>query len=137
MTSVFDYNIVGNPKIFEQNRLMPHTEKEDFVYDSESDEWISNRFLNLNGVWEFCYSNNYNTAPKIFEEIGYDCKAWDKIKVPGHIQMQGYDVPHYTNTAYPWDGKENVKTGELPKSLILLVLMLNILIFRINGLESR
>ena len=115
MTSVFDYNIVGNPKIFEQNRLMPHTEKKDFVYDSESDEWISNRFLNLNGVWEFCYSNNYNTAPKIFEEIGYDCKAWDKIKVPGHIQMQGYDVPHYTNTAYPWDGKENVKIGELPK----------------------
>lgn len=115
MTSVFDYNIVGNPKIFEQNRLMPHTEKEDFVYDSECDEWISNRFLNLNGVWEFCYSNNYKTAPKFFEEIGYDCKAWDKIKVPGHIQMQGYDVPHYTNTAYPWDGKENVKTGELPK----------------------
>lgn len=104
MTSVFDYNIVGNPKIFEQNRLMPHTEKKDLVYDSESDEWISNRFLNLNGVWEFCYSNNYNTAPKFFEEIGYDCKAWDKIKVPGHIQMQGYDVPHYTNTAYPWDG---------------------------------
>lgn len=27
MTSVFDYNNVGNPKIFEQNRLMPHTEK--------------------------------------------------------------------------------------------------------------
>lgn len=53
MTSVFDYNIVGNPKIFEQNRLMPHTKKEDFVYDGESDEWISNRFLNLNGVWEF------------------------------------------------------------------------------------
>ena len=53
MTSVFDYNIVGNPKIFEQNRLMPHTKNEDFVYDGESDEWISNRFLNLNGVWEF------------------------------------------------------------------------------------
>ena len=53
MTSVFDYNIVGNPKIFEQNRLMPHTKKEDFVYAGESDEWISNRFLNLNGVWEF------------------------------------------------------------------------------------
>ena len=53
MTSVFDYNIVGNARIFEQNRLMPHTKKEDFVYDGESDEWISNRFLNLNGVWEF------------------------------------------------------------------------------------
>ena len=80
MTSVFDYNIVGNPKIFEQNRLMPHTEKKDLVYDSESDEWISNRFLNLNGVWEFCYSNNYNTAPKFFEEIGYDCKAWERSR---------------------------------------------------------
>ena len=26
------------------------------------------------------------------------------IRVPGHIELQGYSQVHYTNTIYPWDG---------------------------------
>ena len=114
MVSEFNYEIVGNPLIFQQNRLPAHAEMKDFLYDAEKREWISNRFISLNGVWNFSYAQNYDLAPKGFEKEEYDCRYWEKIKVPGHIQMQGYDIPHYTNTAYPWDGKENVALGELP-----------------------
>ncbi len=114
MASEFDYNIVAEPKIFQENRLAPHAEMHDLIYNDNTNDWESNRFLSLNGTWEFCYSNNYKTAPLGFEKLEYNCKAWNKIKVPGHIQMQGYDIPHYTNTAYPWDGKENVKIGDVP-----------------------
>ncbi len=47
-------------------------------------------------------------------DVAYGCKTWEQIRVPAHIQMEGYDAPHYTNCAYPWDGKETVRPGEIP-----------------------
>ena len=41
---------------------------------------------------------------KIFIKRDYDCKCFDDIDVPGHIQLQGYDKCQYINTMYPWDG---------------------------------
>jgi hypothetical protein len=29
-------------------------------------------------------------------------KSWDCVALPGHWQLQGYDAPIYTNTAYPF-----------------------------------
>ena len=43
-----------------------------------------------------------------------NCKIWDDIRVPAHIQMEGYGVPHYTNTTYPWEGAEELVPGEIP-----------------------
>ncbi len=31
---------------------------------------------------------------------------FDKIMVPGHIELAGYDKIRYINTMYPWEGKE-------------------------------
>ncbi len=36
--------------------------------------------------------------------------------MPAHIQMEGYDVPQYANTQYPWDGREEIGIGEIPKA---------------------
>ena len=44
-----------------------------------------------------------------------DCHFWDTIRVPAHIQMEGYGVPQYVNTQYPWDGSEEVRPGEIPE----------------------
>lgn len=30
---------------------------------------------------------------------------FDTIRVPGHIELAGYDQIHYINTMYPWEGK--------------------------------
>ena len=37
-------------------------------------------------------------------------KLFDKIMVPGHIELAGYDKIHI-NTMYPWEGKN---TAEAP-----------------------
>ena len=35
--------------------------------------------------------------------------------MPAHIQMEGYDVPQYANTQYPWEGHEEIAPGEIPE----------------------
>lgn len=64
---------------------------------------------------EVCICKNQSLAPCGFEAADYDCKGWDEIRVPAHIQMEGYDVPIYTNTTYPWEADEFIKPGEVPE----------------------
>ncbi len=112
----FDYTIVRNPEIFEQNRLRAHS---DHVCYASRYEWEcreSSYRMDLNGLWKFSYARNYEQAIKGFEQKSYDCKTWDDIRVPAHIQMEGYGVPHYTNTTYPWDGSEAIRPGEIPEA---------------------
>ena len=47
----------------------------------------------------------------------YDATVWDDIKVPAHIQMEGWGNPAYVNTQYPWDGLEELEAGEVPKRI--------------------
>ena len=50
-----------------------------------------------------------------FYKMDFDCKFFDKIKVPGHIQLQGYDQCQYINTMYPWDGTEELRPPKISK----------------------
>ena len=43
----------------------------------------------LNGLWKFHYAKNYESTIKGFEKTEYNCKNWDDIRVPAHIQMEG------------------------------------------------
>lgn len=69
---------------------------------------------NLNGLWKFQYARNLAEAPDGFEAEDFDCKGWEDIRVPAHIQMEGYDKPQYVNVQYPWDGHEAIEPGEIP-----------------------
>lgn len=71
--------------------------------------------LFLDGTWKFHYAGNYAQTIPGFEKDDYDCRAWADIRVPAHIQMEGYDRPQYANTQYPWDGREEIWTEEMPK----------------------
>ena len=97
----FDYAIVKNPEIFEQNRLKAHSDHVCYASLSEWEQGKSSYHMNLNGMWKFSYAKNYEQAIKGFEQESFDCMSWDDIPVPAHIQMEGYGVPHYTNTTYP------------------------------------
>ena len=44
-----------------------------------------------------------------------NCGGWTDIRVPAHIQMEGYGVPQYCNTMYPWTGHETLLPGEIPE----------------------
>lgn len=103
-----------NPTIFEENRLPAHSDHSVYANKSELLKGTSSLCYSLNGVWKFDYSINPNCTPDGFETLDYDCKNWEDIRVPAHIQMEGYDRPHYANVAYPWDGRQALKSGEAP-----------------------
>lgn len=108
----FNYEIVKNPCIFQENRLPAHS---DHVCTPNWFEAEHNSFrMSLDGLWKFDYAKNMTLAVEGFEVEDYNCKGWDDIRVPSHIQMEGFDVPHYTNTTYPWEATEHVLPGEIP-----------------------
>ena len=94
----FDYSVVADPKVFQINRLAPHS---DHQYYKNSQEALSGTMgwrHSLNGLWKFHYALNIDRAVDGFQQPGYSCKNWQDIRVPGHIQTQGFDSPHYVNT---------------------------------------
>ncbi len=113
--SNFDSNIIKNPEIFEQNRLAAHSDHVCYKNELEKIKGKSSLRYDMNGLWKFAYAKNQSLAPCGFEAADYDCKGWDEIRVPAHIQMEGYDVPIYTNTTYPWEADEFIKPGEVPE----------------------
>lgn len=113
--SNFDSNIIKNPEIFEQNRLAAHLDHVCYKNELEKIKGKSSLRYDMNGLWKFAYAKNQSLAPCGFEAADYDCKNWDEIRVPAHIQMEGYDVPIYTNTTYPWEADEFIKPGEVPE----------------------
>lgn len=113
--SNFDSNIIKNPEIFEQNRLAAHSDHVCYKNELEKIKGKSSLRYDMNGLWKFAYAKNQSLAPCGFEAADYDCKGWDEIRVPAHIQMEGYDVPIYTNTTYPWEDDEFIKPGEVPE----------------------
>ena len=102
---------VCDPRCFEENRIPAHAEMAVFTDGKNS------RFKSLDGEWNFFYAENIDRVPEGFEGAFCECHEWEKIKVPGHIQLQGYDIPQYTNTAYPWDGKEALDAGQVPEKI--------------------
>ena len=110
----FNYKKIKDPGFYRENRLEPRSDHKYFRNEEEAKADESSFLHNLNGLWKFNYSKNYQLAPNGFEQLSFDCKCWDDIMVPGHIQLQGYDVPQYVNIQYPWDGHEEINPGEIP-----------------------
>lgn len=112
--SKFDYEKVKDPLIFAENRVVAHSDHVCYASEEELEEGNTSFRYSLDGLWKFSYGRNYQSAVQGFEAIEYDCRSWEDIRVPAHIQMEGYDVPQYANTQYPWDGREDIEPGEIP-----------------------
>ena len=111
----FDYSKVKDPLYFKDNVLPAHSAHVAYGNKGELFQGDSSLVAYLDGVWKFHYAKNYQAAISGFEAEGYDCSAWDDIRVPAHIQMEGYDIPQYANTQFPWDGREDLVPGEIPE----------------------
>lgn len=111
----FDYNKVKDPLFFKDNVLPAHSAHIVYKNRDELFEQKSSLRKYLDGVWKFSYAINMASAIEGFEKPEYDCKSWADIRVPAHIQMEGYDAPQYVNVQYPWDGREDVRPGEIPE----------------------
>lgn len=113
----FNYQNVANPEFFSENRVLAHSDHVFYKNLQEAEMQKSSYMHSLNGLWKFHYAKNYESTIKGFEQEGYDCKKWDDIRVPAHIQLEGYDIPQYANVEYPWDGVEQIVPGEIPQVL--------------------
>lgn len=111
----FDYKWVADPEIFSINRVDAHSDHKYYRTEAEAAGGSSSFRYSLNGSWKFSYAVNEDSRVKGFEKKETDCRYWADITVPGHIQLQGYDVPHYVNSQYPWDGHEKLVPGQIPQ----------------------
>lgn len=112
----FQYEWLADPEIFSVNRTMAHSDHKFYRNEMEVMKRESSFYYSLNGTWKFSYAVNETARMKGFELDECDCKNWEDITVPGHIQLQGYDIPHYVNTQYPWDGHEKIQPGQIPQA---------------------
>lgn len=110
----FTYDIVRDPEIFKIGCLPAHSDHTAYESREAMESGKTGLRESLDGFWKFHYAKNYGAAIKGFEKWDFDCSGWDDIRVPAHIQMEGYDRPAYINTQYPWDGSEAINLGEIP-----------------------
>ena len=112
---VFDYSLVKDPQYFKDGRMDAHSDHTYYRDGEEAQEKETSFRYDLNGIWKFHYARNYGSAIPGFEKEEYCCRDWDDIRVPAHIQMEGYDAPQYANVQYPWEGHEDIHPGEIPE----------------------
>ena len=92
-----DITWLDNPEVFRVGQLPAHS---DHGYTVEGKSPV----LCLNGQWDFAYSKCAKERPEEFYKEAFDCSEWDRITVPGHIELAGYDKVNYINVMYPWEG---------------------------------
>lgn len=101
--------ILGNSETFEINKLKPRAYKQTYDLNGNSKE------LSLNGDWDFeFYPLIQERNPDFFKESVTLNKT---IKVPSHIELNGYGQIQYVNVCYPWDGHQNINVGDLPQDI--------------------
>ena len=115
MMKTFDYSLVKDPQYFKDGRMDAHSDHTYYRDGEEAQEKETSFRYDLNGIWKFHYARNYGSAILGFEKEEYCCRDWDDIRVPAHIQMEGYDAPQYANVQYPWEGHEDIHPGEIPE----------------------
>jgi len=101
--------VLSDPTVFQINRLPARSSHHYYPTLTEAKKGGAMPWRKcLNGTWKFHYRENLDNALADSEING-------EITVPGHIQMQGYGKPHYTNTMYPWDGHEEIVPPQIPQ----------------------
>lgn len=63
----------------------------------------SRNYFSLNGEWDFLYFDSQNDVPS---DIAQSPCAWNKIRVPGNWELQGYGTAIYVNTAFEFCPKD-------------------------------
>ena len=110
-----DIRWLDDPQVFRVNRLDAHSDHK-FYENKEDYEKKEQRLKqSLNGIWKFRYSENAMERPADFYQKWFQCRSFDEMKVPQHIELAGYDKIHYINTMYPWEGQIYRRPAETGK----------------------
>ena len=100
---------LDNPEVFRVNQIDAHSDHNYFLNYAEIESGKNKLKQSLNGQWDFRFSINAMKRPEDFYQVDYNRSSFDKIMVPGHIELAGYDQIRYINTLYPWEGKKYLR----------------------------
>ena len=85
-------DVYKRQEVFRVNQLDAHSDH-GYYTDYEDVEKKDNGLTqSLNGQWDFSFSRNVGSRPENFFEENFDASGFDKIMVPGHIELSGYDL---------------------------------------------
>lgn len=93
-----------NPEVFEINKEAPRASYIPFISKEkamEDEKFNSSLLQSLNGTWKFHLAQNPYERPAFFFKEDFCVKKWDNIKVPANWELEGFDIPIYTNVKYP------------------------------------
>ena len=108
--------VIENPAVIQINKLDARASF--FPYNSEKaaeDNELKNadNYQLLNGIWKFNWVKSPEQRPVDFYKKNYDTSNWDDIKVPANWEVEGYGIPIYTNTQFPFNTK-NPNPPDIP-----------------------
>jgi len=91
---------IENPRMYEENQLMPHVPFVPYssVEEALEDNWNNSPYyMSLDGSWKFHWAHEPASAPANFYKDNFDVSGWDNIPVPSCWQMEGYGKMIYKN----------------------------------------
>jgi beta-galactosidase/beta-glucuronidase len=111
-----------NPAVQGRNRMPMHVDVipyADLAAALAGDRDRSPYRRTLNGRWRFQLLPVPAATPEGFAAPAYDDREWDAVAVPANWQMQGYDIPYYTDNQLPFppDDLPHVPAGDNPTGL--------------------
>jgi beta-galactosidase len=71
-------------------------------------------YLSLNGAWKFHWVPNPELRPTNFFQTNFDDSSWTNIDVPSCVEMEGYGIPIYVSSGYPFKIDPPRVMGEPP-----------------------
>ena len=92
--------------VFQINKLNPKASF--FAFETEvlaekNKKELSERFISLNGEWDFKWVKSLSDRPENYYNPEINSEEWSKIKVPGNWETQGYGNPIYLDERYPFE----------------------------------
>lgn len=98
-----------NPEVVGINKLPYHS-----TLQLPSREADCSEIVSLDGQWYFNWVKEPSLRPVDFYRTDYDVSQWSRITVPGNWQMQGWDIPIYTNMTYPFARRQPSVSADPP-----------------------
>jgi len=105
-----------NPEMIGQNKepphctLLPYADTETAITGTRE---ACPYFKLLNGQWKFNLVKKPGHRPRQFYMPDYDVGDWNDIPVPSNWELQGFDIPIYTNVIHPFS-PENPNPPYIP-----------------------
>jgi len=106
----FSLSWLSDPNVFAVNRLPACSDHDFFRSVEEAQCGETSLVRSLDGQWRAHFAICPADAPDALLVSDDMDAGLQQITVPGEFQLQNpqWDPPHYVNTQYPWDGREDL-----------------------------